>query len=99
MFAGSTSGSAGDSKTLFDVELANIQNLLSEVRIAVELSSSFSLNEDDNTRVRTRGEEVKAVGEWCHQEGGEVRGFIPCSISTTQLHKVTTLFPGACNVK
>lgn len=71
--AGAATGStATDSKKMFEAELDSIRHLLTEVRTAVQVSATCGLQPSDHEQVRTRGEEVKAVGEWCHQEGGEV---------------------------
>ena len=63
---------------MFEAELDSIRHLLAEVRAAVRLSATCGLQPGENEHVKNRGQEVKAVGEWCYQEGGEVwslRGF------------------------
>lgn len=57
---------------MFEAELDSIRRLLEEVRAAVRLSAGCGLQAGDNEHVQNRGSEVKAVGEWCHQEGREV---------------------------
>jgi hypothetical protein len=64
---------------MFEAELKSIRHLLAEVRTLVKLSGTCGLQSRDNDKVGSRGEEVKAVGEWCHQEGGEVCQLDHCS--------------------
>lgn len=57
---------------MFEAELDNVKHLLAEVRVAGSVAVECEALPEDLEEVRSRGQEVKAVGLWCHQEGGEV---------------------------
>jgi hypothetical protein len=64
--AGATSA---DSREVFQAELSHIQHLLKEVRVAASVAEQYAAPPHELDDIRSRGHEVKAVGNWCHQEG------------------------------